>query len=48
MPRLNRSLRHRRGAVGGGRAIIQEIREYTDGHYQADDITLVCFGPLGT
>ncbi len=29
-----------------GRAILQEIREFSAGHPQADDITLVCFGPL--
>jgi phosphoserine phosphatase RsbU/P len=28
-----------------GRAILQEIREFSAGHSQADDITLVCFGP---
>jgi phosphoserine phosphatase RsbU/P len=29
-----------------GRAILQDIREFSAGHSQADDITLVCFGPL--
>jgi hypothetical protein len=29
-----------------GRAIIQEIREFSSGRHQADDITLVCFGPV--
>ncbi len=29
-----------------GRAILQEIREYSAGHSQTDDITLICFGPL--
>ena len=36
-------------AAGGpeavGRAILQEIREFSAGHSQADDITLVCLGP---
>ena len=48
----NPRLRKRVGATPGspqavGRAIIQEIREYSAGHSQTDDITLVCFGPLG-
>jgi len=34
------------GAEAVGRAILQEIREFSAGHPQADDITLVCFGPL--
>jgi phosphoserine phosphatase RsbU/P len=29
-----------------GRAILQEIREFSSGHVQVDDITLICFGPL--
>lgn len=29
-----------------GRAILQEIREFSAGHDQVDDITLVCFGPV--
>lgn len=29
-----------------GRAILQEIREFSAGHAQADDITLICFGPV--
>jgi phosphoserine phosphatase RsbU/P len=32
------------GAVG--RAILQDIREFSAGHAQADDITMVCFGPM--
>ena len=28
-----------------GRAILQEIREFSAGHLQADDLTLMCFGP---
>jgi serine phosphatase RsbU (regulator of sigma subunit)/pSer/pThr/pTyr-binding forkhead associated (FHA) protein len=30
-----------------GRSILQAIREYSAGHSQADDITLICFGPTG-
>jgi serine phosphatase RsbU (regulator of sigma subunit)/pSer/pThr/pTyr-binding forkhead associated (FHA) protein len=29
-----------------GRAILQDIREFSAGHMQVDDITLICFGPL--
>jgi serine phosphatase RsbU (regulator of sigma subunit)/pSer/pThr/pTyr-binding forkhead associated (FHA) protein len=29
-----------------GRAVLQEIREFSAGHSQADDITLICFGPV--
>jgi phosphoserine phosphatase RsbU/P len=29
-----------------GRSILQDIREYSAGHSQVDDITLVCFGPV--
>ena len=28
-----------------GKAILQDLREFSAGHSQADDITLVCFGP---
>jgi serine phosphatase RsbU (regulator of sigma subunit)/pSer/pThr/pTyr-binding forkhead associated (FHA) protein len=28
-----------------GRSILQDIREFTTGHSQVDDITLICFGP---
>lgn len=28
-----------------GKSILQEIREFSAGHSQADDITLICFGP---
>lgn len=31
-----------------GRAILQEIREFSAGQEQADDITLICFGRLAT
>jgi phosphoserine phosphatase RsbU/P len=34
-------------AAGEPEAILQEIREFSRGHVQADDITLVCFGPTG-
>jgi serine phosphatase RsbU (regulator of sigma subunit)/pSer/pThr/pTyr-binding forkhead associated (FHA) protein len=30
-----------------GRSILQDIREFSAGHAQADDITLICFGPTG-
>jgi serine phosphatase RsbU (regulator of sigma subunit) len=33
------------GPVAVGRSILQEIREFSSGHSQADDITLVCLGP---
>jgi phosphoserine phosphatase RsbU/P len=33
------------GAAGVGRAILQDIREFSAERSQADDITLVCFGP---
>ena len=29
-----------------GRAILQDIREFSAGHAQVDDITLICFGPV--
>jgi phosphoserine phosphatase RsbU/P len=29
-----------------GRALLQDIREFSAGHNQVDDITLICFGPL--
>jgi serine phosphatase RsbU (regulator of sigma subunit)/pSer/pThr/pTyr-binding forkhead associated (FHA) protein len=28
-----------------GRSILQDIREFSTGHAQTDDITLICFGP---
>jgi serine phosphatase RsbU (regulator of sigma subunit) len=31
--------------VAVGRAILQDIREFSAGRAQADDITLICFGP---
>jgi phosphoserine phosphatase RsbU/P len=33
------------GAKAVGKAILQDIREFSAGHSQADDITLVCLGP---
>ncbi len=33
------------GPAAVGRSILQDIREFSAGHSQADDITLVCFGP---
>src|SRR4051794_10335862 len=33
------------GAEAVGRSILQDIREFSTGHSQADDITLICFGP---
>jgi serine phosphatase RsbU (regulator of sigma subunit)/pSer/pThr/pTyr-binding forkhead associated (FHA) protein len=33
------------GAEAVGKAILQDIREFSRGHAQADDITLVTFGP---
>jgi serine phosphatase RsbU (regulator of sigma subunit) len=34
------------GPADVGRAILQDIREFSAGHSQADDITLVCLGPM--
>ncbi len=46
-PRLSRRLAETPGTPAiVGRAILQEIREYSAGHVQVDDITLICFGPL--
>lgn len=36
------------GAEAVGRSILQEIREFSAGHPQADDITLICFGPTAS
>ena len=49
--RENRRLTRRLAETPGGpeavgRAILQEIREYSAGHVQVDDITLICFGPV--
>jgi serine phosphatase RsbU (regulator of sigma subunit) len=29
-----------------GRALLQDVREFSAGHTQVDDITLICFGPV--
>jgi phosphoserine phosphatase RsbU/P len=34
------------GPAAVGRALVQDIREFSAGHTQVDDITLICFGPL--
>jgi serine phosphatase RsbU (regulator of sigma subunit) len=34
------------GPEAVGKSILQAIREFSLGHKQADDITLVCFGPV--
>jgi serine phosphatase RsbU (regulator of sigma subunit) len=49
--RENRRLMRRVAETSGGpeavgRAILQEIREFSTGHVQVDDITLICFGPV--
>jgi serine phosphatase RsbU (regulator of sigma subunit) len=49
--RENRRLMRRLAETSGGpeivgRAILQDIREYSAGHLQVDDITLICFGPV--
>ena len=45
-PRLLRRLGEFSGGPAAiGRAILQDIREFSAGHSQADDITLICFGP---
>ena len=35
------------GPAAVGKAILQDLREFSAGHSQADDITLVCLGPTG-
>ena len=42
---LHRVVHSPGGAEAVGKSILQEIREFSAGHKQADDITLVCFGP---
>lgn len=46
-----RLLRRVAAASGGpkavGKAILQSIREFSAGHDQTDDITLICLGPTG-
>ncbi len=45
-----RLLRRLAQTAGGpqavGRAILQDVRQHSLGHPQADDITLICFGPV--
>jgi hypothetical protein len=46
--RLSRRLAELEGGPEAvGRAILQDLREFSAGHYQNDDITVVCFGPTG-
>jgi serine phosphatase RsbU (regulator of sigma subunit) len=44
---IKRVARSSGGAASVGRSILQDIREFSAGRSQADDITLVCFGPTG-
>lgn len=45
-PRLIRRLGESPGSPEAvGRSILQDVREFSAGHTQTDDITLVCFGP---
>lgn len=45
-PRLLRRVAESTGGPDAvGRSILQEIREFSAGHEQVDDITLICFGP---
>ena len=49
--RDNRRLMKRLAEASGGpeavgKAILQNVREYSAGHVQVDDITLICFGPV--
>jgi serine phosphatase RsbU (regulator of sigma subunit) len=34
------------GPAAVGKTILQDVREYSAGHVQVDDITLICFGPV--
>ena len=43
---LNKPAKTPGGPQVVGRAILQDIREFSAGHLQADDVTLICFGPL--
>lgn len=44
-PRLNRRLADLAGGPEAvGRALLQEIREFSAGEQQADDMTIICFG----
>ena len=45
-PRLTKRLSESSGGPEAvGRAILQDIREFSAGHDQVDDITRICFGP---
>ena len=45
--RLIRKLAESQGGPEAvGRALLQDIREFSAGHTQVDDITLICFGPI--
>jgi sigma-B regulation protein RsbU (phosphoserine phosphatase) len=52
MKENRRLLRRVQESPGGpdavGKAILQDIREFSKGHSQADDITLLCFGPVAS
>jgi phosphoserine phosphatase RsbU/P len=43
---IRRVMESHGGAEAVGKSILQEIREFSLGHKQVDDITLVCFGPV--
>jgi sigma-B regulation protein RsbU (phosphoserine phosphatase) len=46
-PRLLRRLADFKGGPAATcQAIVQDLREFSAGHHQDDDITLVCFGSL--
>jgi serine phosphatase RsbU (regulator of sigma subunit) len=48
-PRLTRRIANTPGSPEAvGKSIIQDIREFSAGQYQTDDITLICFGPVRT
>jgi serine phosphatase RsbU (regulator of sigma subunit)/pSer/pThr/pTyr-binding forkhead associated (FHA) protein len=48
-PRLSRRIAATPGSAETvGKAIIQDIREFSAGQYQTDDITLICFGPVSS
>ena len=45
--RLLRKLAETQGGPEAvGNAILHDIREFSSGHAQVDDITLLCFGPI--
>lgn len=46
-PRLRKRVAEAPGGPEAvGRAILQDVREFSAGHSQVDDITLICFGPV--